>query len=193
MTFSLIAWERRRQRDRGCFSTHACVWTKEGSCFLACVLVCVCAHPPYFECTPERERVMCVECVRGGEIKLAAWNLCDSNTVFSERQTLGEWGKTGLSLLFMTVNSLCIPLSMTGCMFMCSPSISSHTQWRLTDMFVCVWQQAFLSCMHCPLYRMRVCACFWQIHLTRPHIGYSCFCIYMSDCAHECHTSRERH
>lgn len=46
---------------------------KKGSCFLACMLVCMCVcFHLILNALPERERVMCVECVRGGEIKLAA-------------------------------------------------------------------------------------------------------------------------
>lgn len=147
MTFSLIAWELRRQSERLCFSmrvwcVHACVWTKEGELFSsmhACVFMCV--LPPYCKCTLERERESCVYNVSEGVKSSWLHEICETQTqcllsVSSERQILGEWGKTGLPLLFMAINALCIPLSVTGCMFMCSPSIFSHTQWRFTDMFV---------------------------------------------------------
>lgn len=64
-------------RVRGCVS--ACSWgvcmhvcePKKGSCFLACMRVCLCACFHLIVNALLRERVMCVQCVRRG------WNQAD--------------------------------------------------------------------------------------------------------------------
>ncbi len=78
MTFSLIAWERRRQRERLCFSMRVwcvrarvcmCVWTKEGELFSSMhayvrVRACACVST-LFWMHSLRESHVCRMCQRG--------------------------------------------------------------------------------------------------------------------------------